>query len=423
MNAKVLHVLPSMDPRQGGVCQAVRTLSSGLLQEGVSNEVVCMDEAGASFFGDEQCPVHTLGQGKGPWCYNSGLLPWLLENLGRFDIVIVHGLWQYPGYAVRKAVSLIREKSVDIVCPKFFVMPHGMLDPYFQSAKGRRLKAIRNNIYWRLIESGNVNGADGLLFTCEEERRLARIPFRPYKPQSESVVGLGVDAPPGYDYQQQVAFKKRCPELSDEPFLLFLSRVHEKKGVDLLIRAYSELLHESRSLKSQLVLVDEEDEPSNDHQTDIFPRLVIAGPGLDTEYGRTQLKIVECDPLLRDRVIFPGMLSGDAKWGAFYGCQAFILPSHQENFGIAIVEALGCGKPVLISNKVNIWREIEQSGASVTGNDNLEGVKEMLRQWLRSSFSQKASFSAKAVVCFQENYSVKAAASTILKTITANDRS
>jgi hypothetical protein len=75
------------------------------------------------------------------------------------------------------------------------------------------------------------------------------------------------------------------------------------------------------------------------------------------------------------------MLSGAAKWGALYGCEAFVLPSHQENFGIAVVEALACGKPVLISDQVNIWREIVEDGAGLVEGDAEEGVEKLLRKF------------------------------------------
>jgi glycosyltransferase involved in cell wall biosynthesis len=98
------------------------------------------------------------------------------------------------------------------------------------------------------------------------------------------------------------------------------------------------------------------------------------------------------------------MLTGDAKWGALYGCDAFILPSHQENFGIAVVEALACGKPVLISNKVNIWREIEKDRAGTVRDDTVSGTKRLLDYWLQGA----ASYSP--LKCFEENFHIKSAA-------------
>jgi glycosyltransferase involved in cell wall biosynthesis len=82
------------------------------------------------------------------------------------------------------------------------------------------------------------------------------------------------------------------------------------------------------------------------------------------------------------RIHLVNMLEGDAKWGAFYGCEAFVLPSHQENFGISVVEALACEKPVLISNMVNIWREIAEDGAGLVEADSVDGAARLLHRFL-----------------------------------------
>src|SRR5256886_6713007 len=87
----------------------------------------------------------------------------------------------------------------------------------------------------------------------------------------------------------------------------------------------------------------------------------------------------------------PCMLSDDVKWGAMSAAEAFVLPSHQENFGIAVAEALACGTPVLISNKVNIWREIEADGAGYVENDDLNGTANLLRRWLATSPEVRAA--------------------------------
>ena len=123
-------------------------------------------------------------------------MPWLVENLERFDIIIVHALWVYHGYALRKAMRLATKKGKaagpkKTSLPKVYVMPHGMLDPYFQRADTRKLKAARNWLYWKLIESKLVNEAEGILFTCEAELLLAREPFRPYHPRKEMNIGYG----------------------------------------------------------------------------------------------------------------------------------------------------------------------------------------------------------------------------------------
>ncbi len=396
---KILHVLTDMDPKMGGVCQAVRTIISGLRNLGIESEVVSLNSADSLFLKEDPFLIHALGPAQGPWAYASKLIPWLIDNFSRFDTVIIHGLWQYHGYAVEKALRQHKLKSKDSTLPKIFVMPHGMLDPYFQRATGRQLKALRNLLYWKLIERKVVNNADGLLFTCEEERQLAREPFRPYFPKQELVVGMGVETPPPYTDKMRQAFLEKCPELSNKPYLLFLSRIHEKKGVDLLIRAYIETFKDSRKSGSE------------------FPWLVLAGPGLETPYGEAMRNLVKEAGDLKDNIFFPGMLAKDAKWGAFYGCESFVLSSHQENFGIAIVEALACGKPVLISKQVNIWREIEAGEAGIVSEDTLAGTQYLLKKWQQLTPANKATLGIHAQSVFEEKFAVDPAAKRLLNSI------
>src|SRR3954447_1137138 len=192
---RFLHVIAEMDPKRGGVGEAVRTLVAGLTDLGVQNEVASIDDDDASFLTKEKTVIHATGPGKGPWCYSKKLRSWLGANLIGFDAVIVHGLWLYNGYATRQALLKIKKlnKQGQNKSPRLFIMPHGMLDPYFQRAADRKFKALRNWLFWKIIENKLVNEADGILFTCLTELELARQPFKPYKPKREFVVGLGTE--------------------------------------------------------------------------------------------------------------------------------------------------------------------------------------------------------------------------------------
>ena len=266
-----------------------------------------------------------------------------------------------------------------------------MLDPYFQQAKERRLKALRNDIYWQVFENKVVNQADGIFFTCEEELVLARNTFPNYKPQKEINVGYGIQPPPEYRPTMRATFANKVPQWNGKPHFIFLSRIHPKKGVDLLIKAYLKLEKEIEDI----------------------PQLIIAGPGLEQPYGATMQELAAESP----NILFPGMLSGDAKWGAFFESEAFVLPSHQENFGIAVVEALACGKPVLISDKVNIWREIEADNAGFVDTDTVEGTVCNLERWLALSRSEYASMAKQAVTTFNTRFHIDRAAQRLLEII------
>ena len=384
----VLHVVSGIDPKAGGVSQALQTMIKGLSQLSVQNDVVTLDDPQAVYLQKLTFPVYATGPAKSSWQYSADFLPWMKEHVTQYDLVIVHGLWQYHTYATYKAWAQVKAKK-----PKLYVMPHGMLDPWFQRAAGRKLKAIRNWIFWQLIENKLVNKADGLLFTCEMEKKLAEIPFQPYSPKTEQVVSLGVEAPPAFTPAMALAFQEKCPGLSRE-FILFISRIHVKKGVDLLIDAYRRLKAEGTQL----------------------PQLVIAGPGLETAYGQEMQQRAGGD---KD-ILFPGMLEGNAKWGGFYTCEAFILPSHQENFGIAVVEALACAKPVLISDQINIWKEIELEKAGVIENDTKSGTYTLLQRWTALTGDQKQQMALRAKTAFETHFTVSQASRRMLSALNRN---
>lgn len=388
---KVLHLVSSMDPKMGGVCQAIRMIVKGLTELGVHNEVASLDATDAQFLAHDTFTTHSLGPSVGPWAYAPALRAWLKQNLASFDVVIVHGLWLYHGFAAYQEVRELRKKKA-LTQPKLFVMPHGMLDPYFQRAVGRKLKAYRNIIYWKLLEKQLINFADGLLFTCEEEQRLAQLPFTPYRPKQELVVGLGVESPPTFTTAMREAFLAYCPSLRNQPYLLFLSRIHEKKGVEMLLQAYAHL---------------------SDNSSGPVPALVIAGPGLDTTYGKRMQQLATNSPHAAN-ILFPGMLMGNQKWGAFFGCEAFVLPSHQENFGIAVVEALGCAKPVLISNQVNIWAEIIAANGGLVAADTEEGTTALLAQWQELAQDKQQQMASAAYTAFTTSFAAETTSKKML---------
>jgi len=378
-----------MDPKMGGVCSAVQMIIGGLNEFEIYSEVLCLDPPDSSYLRKDLYPIHAVGVGKTQWRYNPNLFKWLQENADVFDIFIVHGLWLYTSYAVRKVIAGMRKNNKKK--PKVFIMPHGMLDPYFQRAPGRRIKAIRNWIFWKLIEQKVIHDADGLLFTCEMEKVLARTSFRPYRPNKELVVGLGVEAPPHFCTNMEEVFFSQSAFQNNQPYLLFIGRIHEKKGVDILINAYLNIKKKYSNL----------------------PCLVIAGPGKETEYGRSIQKIASKS----SDIYFVGMLTGAAKWGAFYGCEAFILPSHQENFGIAVVEAMACGKPVLITKQINIWKEIADSAAGIVTEDTLSKIEQMLQDWLNLPLDEKLAMSRNSTRCFQKYFSMRAASECLKNVI------
>lgn len=387
---KLLRVISSINPRIGGPAAGLRALTPVLADLGHETTCVCLDAPGT--LPRDVMPaatVHTLGPAHGSYCYQPRLRHWLREHRHEFDAVFVHGLWQYHGVAVESA---LRGSSVP-----YFVFPHGMLDPWFNRAYP--LKHAKKRVYWSLFGARLLRNAAAVLFTCEEERRLARQSFPGYT-CTERVVAYGTALPSADLVRQRLAFSAKLPDLADRPFLLFLGRIHEKKGVDLLLKAYGELAQwRAREAPSAT-----------------FPALVVAGPCADAAY-LAKLQQLAAGLPKSCTVHWPGMLEGEAKWGALRAADAFILPSHQENFGIAVVEALAVGTPVLISNQVNIWHEIEQDGAGFVAADSVPGTLDLMQRWMRLAPGAKATMRRAASESFLERYEISRVADSLISTV------
>ncbi len=393
----LLHVITTMNPKFGGPGQGIRNYEYGLRNLKVHRDVLCLDlPAEVDAWSEGDLRIIALGKSSTKWYYHPKLKEWLRSHLQNYDAIIINGIWLFHSYAVISVIDEFRAKGIN--CPKVYIMPHGMLDPWFQKDKSRKLKALRNEVYWRIIEKKVINEADGLLFTCQLELELARTTFNGYHPKKELNIGYGIAPPPLFSEKYLDAFYSKTQLDKKEPFLLYLSRVHEKKGLDLIISAYDKLLQENKDL----------------------PNLVVAGGGIETKYGQQIYNTVMASPELKSKVHFVGMLQGDAKWGAFHACRAFILPSHQENFGIAVAEALACSKPVLISEQVNIWKEIKTSGSGIVENDSLDGVRRLLISLLSLSEVEYQKLCKNARWAYEKYFDVKQTAKNLVEAISSN---
>lgn len=378
---RILHVIASTNPEGGGPIEGVKQRGRVLREMGHEIEIACLDAPDAHWLSEVGFPVHALGPARGGYGVTPRLRPWLQNHAGEYDGVVVNGIWQYHALAARQAMQALGRPYV--------LFTHGMLDPWFK--RTFPLKHLKKVGYWLVAEHWNLRHAAAVLFTTEEERVLARQSFAFYR-ANERVVSYGTAGPPGELDPCRKAFLKRFSELDGKPFLLFLSRIHPKKGCDLLIRAFADVFADHPDM-----------------------RLVMAGP--DQTGWRSELEQLAESLGVAERIIWPGMLSGDLKWGAYAACEAFILPSHQENFGIVVAEALACGKPVLISNKVNIWREVDAAGAGLVADDSLEGTCGLLQRWQSSSSEERERKRAAAMNCFNDNFEIGQSARSLLEVL------
>lgn len=347
-----------------------------MISRGHSVSVLSLDSGVATHAELPKVEYRAFNGALGRYSYAPALRRWLAVNAQHFDVAIVHGLWQYHGRAALRSLAGVLP---------YCVYAHGMLDPWFN--RRYPLKYIKKLPYWLLNERRLLAQAHRVLFTCEEESRLARESF-PLGSWTPAVCSLGIAGSPWSREVAVAALRREVANLPDTGFLLFLGRLHEKKGIDLLIESYGQFARGG------------------------LPPLVIAGPD---EQGLKARLVARAAALgISERIIWTGMLQGPAKWGALMAAEAFVLPSHQENFGIAVVEALSVGTPVLISNKVNIWREIIADGAGLVAADTIDGTSDLLRQWQTRAPDVRASMQTQAVESFARRFEIEAATDHLL---------
>lgn len=379
----ILRVIRSLNPSGGGPIEGIRQIAPHLAGLGVSTTVACLDHPDDPWLKDH--PFHAIGMGPvtGTYGYRRGLPARIRALAEQHDVVIIEGIWQYHAFATWRALLGSRIP--------YFVYSHGMLDPWFKHTFP--LKHFKKWAYWPWADYRVLRDARAVLFTTEQERLLARQSFWLYRAH-EVVVGYGTSAPPDDAEGQRQAFLQIFPHLRGQRILLYLSRIHPKKGVNLLIEAFAVVAASDPRLQ-----------------------LVIAGP--DQVGWQAALKQRAASLGIAERLTWPGMLSGEIKWGAFRCAELFCLPSHQENFGIAVVEALACSLPVAIAEPVNIAAEVTAAGAGLVHADTVAGTTEALRRWLVLPDEEKNQMGVRGKQLFSDRFDFASVARNLFPVLDA----
>jgi glycosyltransferase involved in cell wall biosynthesis len=337
---RVLHVVPSISAKygsQGNVTTFLRYLAkfgvdATLLTTNMDlggrldvplNQPVMRDGA--------RCIFHNVISIGGRYGLAPGMVTTLRRTVRTYDLVHIHWLYDFSSIAAARAAM-----SAGV---PFVVQPHGSLDPHLFK-KNRLIKRL----YLGTVGRPLLTRASAVIFTAEEERRLAVDSHR----RPEWIVPVGLDASRFERLPAPGTFRAAFPAIGG-PFLLFLGRLSAQKGLDLLLTAFQRLL------------------PSHPELW-----LVIAGP--DYRGYEAEVRAMTRSLGLEHRVVFSGLLGHDAKLAAFVDAERFVLPSYAENFGVVITEALACGLPVVISDKVNIHRELADAGVATVVQCTVESV-------------------------------------------------
>ena len=361
-----VEVLSHTDPKYGGLSSAVPALARRLSERSgwrVSLAAFCLP-------GEEYEPTGLSRDGLSFW--PAGRLAWLksplfrqssnalfTDLLRRGDGVHIHGLWE--------ASTMLAASTAREVRMPYILSAHGMLEPWALRA-GRAKKAL----YSALIERANVRGAACLhALTLAEAKQF--IAFGARSPIA--VIPNGVQVPERPDAS---LFFTRFPELHRKRLVLYLARLHRKKGPNLLIEAWSEVAR---------------------HYPDAH--LVLAGPDSEGTQVELQRLIEERD--LGDSITFTGMLRDDAKWSALAAAECFVLPSFSEGLSVAVLEAMALGLPVIVTDACNM-PEVEQAGAGWQVRPRAAELARALLELLAHSAEENNIIGGRAVQLVQSRY-------------------
>ena len=366
---KILHFGKSLDKKYGGPITGVYALAKENIRSGQIVEIATIDNP-KNNSNETELRVINLGKSNYSVINRYYSYKWLRDNYNIYDAVIINGIWDI---SILIAYWVLKKTKTP-----YYIFPHGMLDPVFKRLYP--IKNIKKYIAWVLIYSKACKYAKATLFTCDEELKTARNSFKPYE-LVESNIHYGVERPPLNSSTLTDLFYNSYPNLKNKKIILFLSRIHNKKGLDILIEAMPILLKKFINI-----------------------HLIVAGDG-DANYVsklKSRAKVLQ----VHQSISWTGNVYEEDKWQLFYNSDVFCLPTHQENFGIAIVEALACGLPVVSTKHVNIWPTIEGYQAGIFGEDNLQDIVKNLSSYLTLRSDEALEMKKKSIICYNDNFSI-----------------
>ena len=275
----------------------------------------------------------------------------LKKNLSLFDLIYICGVWSYPTTIAAYYSKLYRKP--------YIFSPRGMLYPVTLNRKW-----FKKHLYYQFIMKNCLESASAIHYTSEDEAEKTHH-FLNLKNRI-MIIPNGIELSGFSDLTNISTLKTEIPHLKDKKVILFLGRLTWGKGLDMLVRAYAMLRKDIKDVHLLIVGID------------------------DKNYSKKIKKWVRENQMDSNTdVTFTGMLTGKDKLRAYKACDIFVLPSYSENFGMAVVEAMACGAPVIISNKVGIHKEIECNKAGIVVEPNAQSLYQAMKLLLENAGLRK----------------------------------
>lgn len=356
---KILYVIANLAPRYGGPPKACFEMARAMAELGHNVSIYTTNQDGPT---ELKVPIGYPSnkddveiryfpiQRPRFWGFSFPLAIELQRETRLFDIVHIHSL-----YLFHNLISSHYCRKYDV---PYLISPHGALDPLIY-----KRHRFRKSLMEILFERRNFKYSYVVNFATEEEMKRASRSRLMWKAES-TIVPIGINLCEYENLPEYGSFRSEYPEIEDNKIVLFFGRINFIKGLEILAEAFSEVA---------------------DFRSDVI--LVIAGP--DNEGYGNKIKQWLAEKGISDRVKFTGMLQGKDKLSILRDADIFVQPSFSENFGISVIEAMACEIPVVISDRVNIWREVSKKGAGLVIPCDANKLAKSILQLLDNSVSAR----------------------------------
>ncbi len=389
---RVLHVIPSVAAKEGGPSFAVKAMTEALAREGVQVTVATTTRS------SEREDASTERRGYSIVCFRRefepykvsfGLTRWLRKNIAGFDLVHIHALFSFSS---TMAARIARQHSVPYV-----VRPLGVLNRW--GMENRR--PILKRVSFRMVELPILLNSAAIHYTSNAERAEAASLNPRLAEHRSATISLPIErAEPG----DAEVFRARYPTLKKHRVILFLSRIHPMKGLELLLDAFS-MVREKH--KGVALVIAGEGEKAYVRGLQEHARRVLETTGPQTTGPRTTDKQQKVSGQGASEVIWTGHLSGEMKAAALAAADVFVLPSASENFGIAAAESLAAGIPTIVSEEVALSSDIRRYDAGVVVKRDMRQLAGAISDSL-SNRERAAGLAANGRRLAEERYSPEA---------------